>query len=208
MPLTNAPAALWYLAPGLVHLLGNALFTVHGRVRLLTVGDPAQLADDCRAIADGVDRAHEALALLRWLVEDSRQTPVALDVVLRAVCDVARVPLRDHGLALELEAVPAMAALPVDPGPTCRLVVAVLRLLGTEHSGGAAGQVRLTATAVGSEVLLRFAATAGHGAPLPRDPMTAGEALRSELLASAARQQPGPDLWFAFPALQPTLRAP
>ncbi len=127
---------------------------------------------------------------------------------LRAVCDVARVPLRDHGLALELDAVPEMAALPVDPGPTCRLVVAVLRLLGTEHSGSAAGQVRLTATAVGSEVLLRFAATAGHGAPLPRDPTTASEALRSELLASAARQQPGPDLWFAFPALQPTLRAP
>jgi len=109
LPTTADPRAanLLFVAPGIAHLLGNALFTVQGRARLLSMAAADaeaprdQLESDAEAVLDGATRSLGALSALRWLLGETRQ-PTPLDAAVRELADVLRVPLRDHGARLEL----------------------------------------------------------------------------------------------------------
>ncbi len=106
--MNNARAQnLLFAAPGIAHLLGNALFTVQGRARLLSMSlldveaTREQLDGDAQAVLDGATRSLGSLAVLRWALAENR-TPTALGHVLSELADVVRVPLRDHGAALRI----------------------------------------------------------------------------------------------------------
>lgn len=131
---------LWFLAPGLSHLLGNALFTVQGRARLLAMAtsdgatDPAQLGDDVHAILEGSARAMVSLSVLRWLLGEGKPVSAACGVVVRELAEVARVPLRDHAMSLELTFVDGREQDEVDPNDLAYAFPSVLRLLcGLPH---------------------------------------------------------------------------
>ncbi len=212
MPQSNGPAAtLWYLAPGLAHQLGNALFTLQGRARLLAAADPARVADDCRAIQEGVDRASAGLNLLRWLLEEHRPAPVPIGVLLHSLAEVVRVPLRDRGIGFEIHATAEAVAPPVDPGPVCQLLTTACRLLAAHLPGMPPGRMALAWTPIGGELRLQFRLQPATGeSAFPRDPARTGEALQAELAAAQARWDAGGDddaLVLFVPIARPTFRA-
>ena len=162
--MNPAAESLWFLSPGLSHLLGNAVFAIQGRAQLLAADPSAAgagpgldaagsassvggVAADAEAILAGVERARGALSVMRWLRDEVDEGEVAdAHAVLAAVGEVARLPLRDRGYRLtwaEGGGVP----LWVPPGAFCRLVVAACRSL-TEPVGPAlGGELRLTLAA-------------------------------------------------------------
>src|SRR5262245_53121156 len=182
---------LWYLAPGIVHQLGNALFTLHGRARLLAGAEPGRIADDVRAMLDGVERANTGLNVLRWLCEEGRPAAVPIAQVAQAFVDVARVPLRDRGLTLELAEVPREPA-PVEPGAICRLLTAGCRAVVANLPGQPGGRLALSCTAVGTEIRFSFGLQAA-GVPLPLDQGHAADAIRADLAQAQARAEAGAD---------------
>lgn len=203
----SAAAALWWLAPGLAHQLGNALFTLQGRARLLAMAEPGRLADDSRAIQEGVERAGASMHLLRWLIEDGRAQAVPVAHVLHLYADAARVPLRDHGAALELEGLAEAAPASVDPGSICRLLTAALREFGAA-AGGSHGTVRI-ALKVDGEVRLGLDYVPAAGAPpFPRDADGLLERLRAELQAAQAHAEKGNEglITVCFPVARTTFR--
>lgn len=108
-PPTIDPRAanLLFVAPGIAHLLGNALFTVQGRARLLSMAAAdaeaprEQIEADAEAVLEGATRSLGALAALRWLLGESRQ-PAPLQLAFQELAEVLRVPLRDHGGTLRI----------------------------------------------------------------------------------------------------------
>lgn len=206
----TAPAAtLWFLAPGLAHLLGNALFTVQGRARLLTGATEAQLADDCRAIQDGVDRAHAGLDLLRWLLGEGRPFAVPIDEVLGTFVDVARVPLRDQGAQLELDDERQPLAATVDPTSACQLLTAMCRTLVEGVGPGAPhARIRIDRHMVGAAVQLIARRIETAGARV-HDPSHVDRSLRTELLqVGVAWADDGTALVAALPTEKATLKTP
>ncbi|MEQ1631456.1 MAG: hypothetical protein ABL997_03725 [Planctomycetota bacterium] len=150
---------LWFLAPGLSHLLGNALFTVQGRARLLAMAtadgssDPEQVGEDVRAVLDGSARAMVSLSVLRWLLGEGKPSAAACGVVVRELVDVARVPLRDHAMSLELTFVDCREQDEVDPNDLAYAWTSVLRLLcGLPHGE----PLRIDVQVRGSEQAVRL----------------------------------------------------
>jgi hypothetical protein len=138
-----ASKALWFLMPGVSHQLGNALFTVHGRARLLT-SDAEQLVQDQAAILDGSQRAQDALAVVRWLVGEARDEVVAVGAALSAIADCLRVPLRDRAFRLEVQ--PAQgtnANVGVAAADFALRFVSVVRLLCEDAAPGPGGELAL-----------------------------------------------------------------
>ncbi len=110
-PTTSDPRAanLLFVAPGIAHLLGNALFTVQGRAKLLSMAAAEegtardQIESDADAVVEGATRSLGALAVLRWLLGEIRQ-PAAVGLIVHELVDVLRVPMRDHGGKVEWSA--------------------------------------------------------------------------------------------------------
>ena len=172
--MNSAAESLWFLSPGLSHLLGNAVFAIQGRAQLLAAGpavpaghqagDSAATAStvvgvtaDAKAILGGVERARSALMVMRWLAGETDQEaiPDAREVVA-AVGEVARLPLRDRGFGLVGDA-NAGPALWVAPTPFCRLLVAAYRALTGPVGAGLGGDLRLSMTDIrGSHLRLCF----------------------------------------------------
>ena len=198
--MSSAAESLWFAAPGLSHLLGNALFTVHGRARLLstdtlptpacTDAQPARpeavvgVAPDAQAILAGVDRALQGLMVLRWLRGEAGAEPVDARELLAAVASVARVPLRDRGLALEqntdgLGPEPLLVA----PTPACRLILAAYRQFAEPAGPGPSSSLRSTLLAgLPDTVLVRLRLEPAPGMlPLRGDPERIGQLLAAEL---------------------------
>lgn len=193
--MPGGPAqTLWYLAPGLAHQLGNALFTLQGRARLLASAEPLQVGEDCRAIQDGVERAQAGLNMLRWLLDETRSSPVPIASLLHSLVEVARVPLRDRGLVLELDEAADTPPALVDPGPVCQLVSAACRVLAANLPGMPQGRMAIGFRVAGGEIRLSFHLRPSTGAlPFPRDPAHAAEALHAELAAARAHWEGGGD---------------
>lgn len=205
----SAQATLWWLAPGLAHQLGNALFTLQGRARLLAMAEPGRLADDSRAIQEGVERAGASMHLLRWLIEDGRSQAVPVAHVMQHYAEAARVPLRDHGVVLEIEGFAEAPSATIDPGPFCRLLTAALREL-CASAAGAHGTVRI-GLAVDGEVRLRLDFVPAAGSPpVPRDADGLIERLRGVLPGSTTRTEKGGDdalLALCLPIVRTTFRS-
>lgn len=208
--MEHSPSAmLWWLAPGLAHQLGNALFTLQGRARLLALGEPGRLADDSRAIQEGVERAGATLHLLRWLLDDGRTVATPVVEVLQIYAEAARVSLRDHGIALEVAADGEPTVALVDPGAVCRLVTATLREFAA-LVGGTHGTLRIRLQVQG-EVHLGFDFVPAAGSPaVPRDAELLLDRLRTDLASTQARGEKGADgeiLTLCLPIARATFRS-
>ena len=159
--MNSAAESLWFLAPGLSHLLGNAVFAIQGRAQLLAASpslaqqeataalpEPSStvvgVEADARAILGGVERAHLALLVLRWLRDEVDQEEVVnAHEVVAAIAEVVRLPLRDRGFRLVTQ--PAEGSpLWVAPGPFCRLLVAVCKSLTQPLGPATGGELRLS----------------------------------------------------------------
>jgi hypothetical protein len=128
---------LWFLAPGLVHQLGNTLFAVQGHAQVATA-----TVDAAPALLAAVDRGSDVLLCVRALLGDAVE-PVSLARLLSALGDLLRVPLREAGVRLEL-AVAATADIMVLPASLLQPVTGLVRHL-LAASGGTAGAVAVTA---------------------------------------------------------------
>jgi hypothetical protein len=193
MTQSEASQTLWFLAPGLAHLLGNALFTLHGRARLLAGAlehdaIAPQVSGDLRAIEDGAARAQAALHLLRWLIDEGGPGPVPVATVLHTLVEVARVPLRDRGLSLELAAETEPGPAHVEPASFCRWIGAMCRVLAGSVHGTPQARLALSWAAESGSVRVSCRLEAEPGAPpVPREAGLLAEALRAAFPTAAVR---------------------
>jgi hypothetical protein len=148
--------------------------------------------------------------VLRWLLDEGRPSAVPVAQLAHAFVDVARVPLRDRGLTLELAEVPREPA-PVEPGPICRLLTAGCRAVVANLPGQPGGRLALNCAAVGTEVRFAFLLQAAGAAP-PLDQGHAADAIRADLAHAQARAEAGGDdealVLFAPMARGATFRTP
>jgi hypothetical protein len=189
--------ALWFAAPGLAHQLGNALFTLLGRARLLPAAGEPLRPDDRQAVLEGAERARSCLCVLRWLLDDDAldaagSQPAA--AVLAQVAEVLRVPLRDRGLTLELLPDVADCKDSVAAGPVARLLVAVCARLSALAVPGPGGTLRIGLQQPGAgsaDFVFTMLPTPG-GLPFPVDPGLVVEPLLAEVQQAGATPRPAP----------------
>jgi len=173
--------SLWLLAPGLLHQLANAMFTVQGHAQVLGNGstDPAHR----RTILAAAERAGGALQILRWLLGDEHGAELQVGVLLQRLLEPLNVSLREAGLRLELLHSSRESPLCVAAGRFSRTLLALLRQLIAVSPPGSGSTLLLdlceqtTATAV-----LRAEIKPPRSAlPFPIDLRAASGALATEL---------------------------
>lgn len=120
--------ALWDVAPGVVHQLGNVLFTLQGRAQLLPAGNGRD------QMLDAVRRAQEAAQVLRWAIGDGMDQPVAAGVAVPRILDAMRTGYRERGIALQCTHASGDAA--VDPILLTRLLASACQALTQGLPGG------------------------------------------------------------------------
>ncbi len=133
---------LAFLAPGILHQLGNALFRVQGHAQLLPAAD-LDVQRERMAILEAVDRASHTVQLCHWLVGDGATAPVAASGLLVQVAECLRVPLRERGLRLEMDPVATPQPLAVDGALFVRGLLLALRQVVTGAVPGCGGRIRL-----------------------------------------------------------------
>lgn len=97
------------LLPGIVHQLGNLLFTIQGNAHL-HAGTP-----EGDAILRAAGRGAGVVSLLRGMLGDALPQPVSADDLLHLVVELARVSLRERGCQL------AVVEAEGEPSPTVDL---------------------------------------------------------------------------------------
>jgi hypothetical protein len=164
------PDTLAFLAPGLLHQLGNVLFTIQGNAQ--TLADPRDGGGRERAaILAASERGGQALRLLRCLLGDPAAPPVQAGVVLTQLGDLLRVPLREVRQLLELRHTAAQTPVFVAPTDFCIAVAEALRSLVTILPTGVHGTLVLDLCDHGprhATVRVLFAPPAG-ALPFPLD---------------------------------------
>jgi hypothetical protein len=120
--------ALWDVAPGVVHQLGNVLFTLQGRATLLPQGSGRD------QMLDAVRRAQEAAQVLRWAIGDGLDQPVAAGSAVPRILDAMRTGYRERGIALQCTH--ASGDVAVDPILLTRLLASACQAMTHGFSGG------------------------------------------------------------------------
>lgn len=172
-------SALEFLAPGLLHALGNSLFEVEGCVALME-GDTArreQAAAACR-------EARNVLALARVLVGDpGGPQRLPSGDLLEGLGRLLRVPLREAGLALEVRV--GNRGPVVRVGPLVAGVAVAVRRLGAKASAGLGARIVLTPEAPrsGGGVLVTLEPPPG-GLPFAVDVAAAATEVTAEVAGS------------------------
>ena len=92
---------LEFVSPGIVHGLGNAVFSIQGHGRQLGAGG-GDLATPRQAILGAAERAQRTLDYYRVVIGVRGWVRGQAGILLRQAADVLRVPLRENGLSLEL----------------------------------------------------------------------------------------------------------
>lgn len=147
--VSRTAALLSFLRPGILHELGNALFTIRGHAE---VGSSSEVAH--QGVLRACQRAESALAILRDLgAATGAQDPVGLDELVRRLVSVARVPLRERGVRLDQQPVTGAASNPVDGATAVLAMTAALVALVERLPVGFDGE-------------LRFEVAADHGRPV------------------------------------------
>jgi hypothetical protein len=186
-------ANLLFAGPGLAHLLGNALFAVQGRCRLLTMAEGPQVAADADAILTGSERAMSGLLVLRWLLAEG--VPCAHDAAaaLHDLEHVLRIPLRDMGCRLEMRLHADSAALVADPAAMAFALTACMRTVTDQPHRGHEIHLEVALLvqpgSAGLELTARGGEGQGHLLPLCR----AAERLRELGQAVSAGWEIGAD---------------
>lgn len=120
--------ALWDVAPGVVHQLGNVLFTLQGRAQLQPPGNTRD------QMLDAVRRAQEAAQVLRWAIGDGIEAPVAAGTAVARIVDAMRTAYRERGITLHCTHASGDAT--VDPIGLTRLLGATCQALTAGMPGG------------------------------------------------------------------------
>lgn len=122
-----APCAtlLALLAPGIVHQLGNALFTIQGHAQLFA-GDTRERDAILRATQRGAD----AVRLMGCLLGESAPTPTSADWLLTQIVELVRIGLRERGRQVQLLAGEGPCLVTVDlQGATQLLLLSLQQFL-------------------------------------------------------------------------------
>ncbi|MCY2956888.1 MAG: hypothetical protein NT107_07635 [Planctomycetota bacterium] len=165
--------SLWDLAPGVVHHLGNVLFTLQGRAVLL----PASRERD--SLLEGATRAQHTLQALRWMLGEGLEQPVATGEVVQRLVELLRVGYRENGISLLCTEAHATSAC--DPILMTRLLTTLCRTASAGVGGG--GKIHLDCVDDAGELLLLLRVE-GLAATL-RFPLSA-ERLREQMQAELA----------------------
>lgn len=127
---------LGFAVPGLLHGLGNNLFSIHGHAQMLRGGD-AGISRGKGAIVKASEKALHALAILRYLVgEPSPEPPPQAGVLLLRLFDALRVPLHEAGLRVQFSQGSGDPPVTVGGEVLCQGVVTVLRGLAADVPPG------------------------------------------------------------------------
>lgn len=118
---------LAFLAPGLLHQLGNVLFTIQGNAQAAGSGGDADR--ERLAIVAAAERGAESLRVLRYLLGDAAAAPAPAAALLGQLAELARIPVREARHLLELRPLARQVPLCVDPGDFCVAVLEALRSL-------------------------------------------------------------------------------
>jgi len=129
-------SSLSFLAPGLLHQLGNQLFAVQGSAQLL----PEQAVELRTRILAAAARGGETLRLLRALLGDPAAPRLPLERALAPLLDVARVSLRERGHQLAAASTPGAGGIPVEAGAVLEWTAQALCLLADAVPAGVTGR--------------------------------------------------------------------
>ena len=153
-----SPPSLAFLAPGLLHQLGNQLFAIQGSAQLL----PEDAVTLRPRILAAVQRGNETLRVLRALLGDAMSPRLPLAQALEPLLQVARVSLRERGHRLEAPGSPADGGM-VDGAAVVAGTAHAISLLVELVPSGVAGtfSVQGAMTAGAATVAIRFAPAAG-----------------------------------------------
>jgi hypothetical protein len=163
------PDTLAFLAPGLLHQLGNVLFTIQGNAQML--GGAEDTGRERAAILTAAERGSQAIRLLRCLLGDPAAPPTQAGVLLGQLAEMLRVPLREQRQMLELRHTARQTPVFVSPSDFCIAVAEALRALVTVLPNGVHGTLVLDLCDQGARhatVRVLFAPLAG-ALPFPLD---------------------------------------
>ncbi|MCR9248510.1 MAG: hypothetical protein NXI31_26075 [bacterium] len=139
-----------FVMPGLVHRLGNLLFTLQGA---------AQFDDrpvDHAVVRKATARGGAVLVVARTLLGPAPEPPAPAGELLAVIADLVRLPLRDAGHAFVLQVADADTAGAgvelVDPAAFCPAVLTAIRLIGAAVPAGQTGNLAARLERVGHEV--------------------------------------------------------
>ena len=176
-----------FVAPGIVHRLGNAMFTIQGHAQLLVGVGPE--GRERRSILAAVERSARTLALMRALLGHQAGAAENAIELLALLGDVLGVPVRESGHTLTTRLPEDTDYRGVDPGAFCPVVLEAVRVLIGVLPSGQVGRIELALVdGDGSEVVVQVRFTAKDGSlPFPLDTGEIEAALGRVLLAMRPR---------------------
>ena len=160
-----------FVAPGLLHGLGNRLFAIHGHAQMLR-GGGEDVDKERGAILKASDAARQTLEVFRYLLgERAADASPHAGKILCNLLGTISMSLRDHGLRVDLEEDVGDVPVRADGVALCQCVVQVLRALAPEPADGLQRRVRVgvQASDQGTPMLV-FMITPGDAClPFPAD---------------------------------------
>jgi hypothetical protein len=159
------PGLFEFLAPGLLHELGNAVFKIQGHAQAAAL--PGTGAG--RALGEVQKHAQQAKALLelvRCLVQDGAGVAMQCGVLLPQVCELLEVPLRGHGLRVRFQHSSRQSPGSAPVATTARAVLGLARELARAVPIGFRGVLVVDLQQQTPVIVLRLAVT-GDPALLP-----------------------------------------
>ena len=144
---------LEFLTPGLLHSLGNHLFAIQGNAQVLGIKE-AEIARERRAILEAAGKAQATLDIIRCLSgEELEQGAEQAGMILRRLCDVSGVPLREAGLRCMLTHSSIETPVQVDCSIFTRCLIETLRRIREELPSGFDGNLHIDLRSQGPETL-------------------------------------------------------
>lgn len=172
VPAPLSDAGLAFLAPGLLHQLGNQLFALQGFAQLM--------ADDAGPLRErmlaAVARSGEMLRVLRTALGDAAPVRLQLEAALEPLVDMVRVALRERGHQVQWSTTLGGRSIPVDAGAVVAAVARGAHLLAGAVPDGMVGVFALVGDEIDDRAVIRIRFTPAAGAlpfPLTTDALAA-----------------------------------
>ena len=142
-----------FVAPGLLHRLGNSLFSIQGHAQMLR-GTEAEIAREKGAIQKASEKALNALQIFRYLIAEPDAAPAPqAGILLHRLCDYLRIPMRERGLSIQFEHGSSETPVGVNGTTLCQVVVGMLRHLVGALPCGFEGRVTIDLVSQGPDGL-------------------------------------------------------
>ena len=141
------PELAQFLAPGLVHGLGNSLFAIQGHAQLIR-GCESEVNRARGGILKAAENALHGLDVLRFVLGEAGERDLtAPGSTLHRLCDYLRVPLRDRGIRVVYGDESQETPIPVDGVGLCQCVVELVRRVCQVLPSSFAGQMHIVLAA-------------------------------------------------------------